>query len=155
MYKVDAIGGEYAHPSPYGSRERASRRERLLRRRAVARDSKRRSRPRDELLPLEWMRRVDVAMLLIFSAVEAATARLTVFFIIVPSHVQYHVLCRRRRPRPRLQRLPCRQVHRHEDPNVQTIVNEAQTDHDGKHDYHVRIDHALTFMSLLGKLDLT
>ena len=102
------------------------------------------------------MRRVDVAMLLIFSAVEAATPRLTVFFIIVPSHVQYHVLCRRRRPRPSLprRRLPCRQAHRLADPNEQTIVNDAQTDHDGKHDYN-RIDHALTFMSLLGQLDLT
>ena len=72
------------------------------------------------------MRRVDVAMLLIFSAVEAATARLTVFFIIVPSHVQYHVLCRCRRPGQ-----ISRQAHRHEDPNVQ--VNDSQTEHDGLH----------------------
>ena len=79
------------------------------------------------------MRRVAVAMLLrmscIFYATEAATVRLTVFFMIVPcSHVQYHVLCRRRRPRPRLprRRLPCRQAHRElADPIVQTFVQKV------------------------------
>ena len=107
-------------------------------------------------LPLEWMRRVDVAMLLIFSAVEAATAHLTVFFIIVPSHVQYHVSA----VEAATARLTVffiivpSHVQYHVDPNVQTYVNDAQTDHDDKHEYH-RIDHALTFMSLLGKLDLT